>query len=332
MNLAPIVVIAYNRPTHLDRTLESLSKNDYAKDSILYIYCDGPKPFEEIKNFENAKPLVVLQNTLRVFQGTNAEYKEYLSNIDKTRSIATKITGFKEVYVIKRDTNIGLADNIVSAVTEIVNKYGKVIVFEDDIVSTRGCLKYLNDALNLYENDEKVMHVSAWMFPNKGQFPTTFFYDSPYPAGGWATWDRAWRYYNGDTKNHVDYWNGNWKKFDIEGQNHLSKQLLMNLDGRLKTWYIKWYSSVRRCGGLCLYPGTSMTNNIGWDCTGETSYSTNRYYVPQLAQYTNVERVKIIRNNKAFNFIRIWYSGHWYSKRYRQQIINKIKSIFRVKF
>lgn len=320
--LAPIVVFAYDRPEHLRRTLDALSQNDLAKDSVLYIYCDGARSLST----ENIQGIPFWQHK-SYFYGTKEQYDTYICRIEQTKRVAWNQKGFKEIHVIERTENIGLADNIVGAVTEIIGKYDRVIAFEDDIVSTKGCLTYLNDALELYKNDEKVMHISAWMYPNKGQFPTTFFYDSPYPAGGWATWKRAWQHFNPDTADHVAFWKNNWKEFDIEGGDYLSRQLIGNLDGTLKTWYIKWYSSMRRQNGLCLYPRTAMSNNIGWDDSGETSCMSNRYRVINPAIYTNVQRIPIVRNRKAFNYIRVWYSGHWYSKRYRIALANKIKNI-----
>lgn len=331
MQYAPIIVFAYDRPDHLSQTLAALAKNDLASQSVLYVFCDGarewggeaPHPPEGGGNY--------ITKRYGVMHCSKEKYKAYLQRIAEVRAVAHAQTGFKEVHVIEREKNIGLADNIVGAVTEIVNQYGRVIAFEDDIVTTRGCLTYLNDALELYKDDEQVMHISAWMYPNKGQFPATFFYDSPYPAGGWATWKRAWDYFNPDTADHVKYWENNWKEFDIEGEDYMSRQLIGNLNGTLKTWYIKWYSLMRRMGGLCLYPGTAMSNNIGWDNSGETSLPNARYNVDHPAEYTDVKRVPIVRNKKAFDYIRVWYSGHWYSKRYRIRFYNKIRRILGMK-
>ena len=332
MELAPIIVFAYDRPEHLRQTLEALAKNDLASESVLYVYCDGAREWGGERVSELGNERVSGNNYIMRRYGkmycTKKEYEAYEQRIAAVCEMAKSQTGFKEVHVVEREANIGLADNIVGAVTEIVNQYGRVIAFEDDIVTTRGCLTYLNDALELYQDDEQVMHISAWMYPNKGQFPTTFFYDSPYPAGGWATWKRAWAHFNPDTVDHVRYWENNWKEFDIEGENHLSKQLLMNLDGTLKTWYIKWYSSMRRMNGLCLYPGTAMSNNIGWDNSGETSFPNTRHYVANPAEYTEVERIPIARNKKAFSYIRVWYSGHWYSKRYRRRFVERLRTLF----
>ena len=67
---------------------------------------------------------------------------------------------------------------IISGVTEIVNQYGKVIVLEDDIVTSAGFLRYMNDALNWYENEEKVMHISAFVPGRRGIYflPQTYLF------------------------------------------------------------------------------------------------------------------------------------------------------------
>lgn len=326
MSLAPILVFCYNRPDHLKQTLQALAKNDLASESIMYVYCDGAREWGGIMAPQNANGNYITKRYGAMYC-SEEEYNAYLTSIVETRRVAHAIEGFKEVHVVERESNIGLAANIIDAVTQVVNQYGRVIAFEDDIVSSRGCLTYLNDALELYKDEEQVMHISAWMYPNKGQFPTTFFYDSPYPAGGWATWKRAWMHFNPNTEDHVRYWQNNWKEFDIMGEDHLSRQMLGNLNGTLKTWYVKWYSTMRRMNGLCLYPGTAMSNNIGWDDSGETSMANTRYNVVNPAEYTDVKRIPIKRNQRAYNYIRIWYSGHWYSRRYRVRLYIKIRKI-----
>ena len=333
MELAPIIVFAYDRPDHLSKTLEALAKNDLASQSVLYVYCDGAREWDgesresRVESQENSQGNYITKRYGKMVC-TKEEYDAYLKRIADTRKVAYEITGFKEVHVIEREKNIGLADNIVGAVTEIVNKYGRVITFEDDVVCTRGTLTYLNDALELYKNDEQVMHISAYMYPHKVHLPLTFFYYTPFPAGGWATWQRAWQYYNPDTVDHVQYWNRDWKKFNVLGQNHLQRQLMMNLTGELKTWYVKWYSSMRRRNGLCLYPSVSMSNNIGFDGTGETSrQKPDSFYIQNPLEYVEVKRIPIRCNRKAFRFFLHRASGHWYSKRYRKQWWNRIRTI-----
>lgn len=155
--LAPIVLFTYNRPHHTQKTLQALMQNELADKSVLYIYCDGAK--------EHA---------------TETDK----TNITEVRKVVRSKQWCKEVHIIEAEKNKGLAKSIISAVTEIVGKYGKIIVLEDDIITSKGFLRYMNDALSIYQTQDKVMHVSAYMYPHKERLPETFFFEVPYPGGG----------------------------------------------------------------------------------------------------------------------------------------------------
>ena len=321
MELAPICIFSYNRPNHLQRVLEALSKNDLASESVLYIYCDGAKPLqtEEDKDLEGAT-----NTAKRFFKGTKEEYEKYLSDIEENRRVAHSATGFKEVHVIVRPHNVGLKDNIVGAVTEIVNQYGRIITLEDDIITSKGFLRYMNDALEVYKDEEKVMHVSAYMYPHKCKLPDTFFYPVPYPGGGWATWQRAWKYYNDNTQELYDYWKDKWEVFDTNGGFFYRKQLEDNLTGKLSTWFVKWHAVMLQRNALTLYPGWSLTTNIGFDDSATNCVQTNKYYINQLANRAIVEKKPVSVSNKGRRVIYAFYQGHWYNKRRRKAFMNKI--------
>ena len=236
--------------------------------------------------------------------------------------------GFKDLHVIERDDNWGLADNIINAVTEVVNQYGRVITLEDDVITSVGFLRYMNDALTLYENDEKVMHVSGYMYPHKGHLPETFFYEVPYPGGGWATWKRAWLHFNNDIDELFSYWSLRWREFNRFGGDYLQKQLEANKSGRMYTWFIKWHSVLLKECGLTLYPHTSLTNNIGFDGTGANCSAISSFDIPNPAKYVSVKRIPIRENKRAARIIYHFYSGYWYSKRYRKQWFSHIKQFF----
>ena len=299
--LAPIVVFSYNRPSHLKRTLSSLSKNDLAESSILYVFCDGAK--------SNASP-------------------DQLALVEETRRVAKGTVGFKEVHVIEREKNYGLANNIIRSVTDIVNQYGRVITLEDDILTSVGFLKYMNDALELYKDDSAVMHISGYMFPHDVKLPETFFFEVPYPTGGWATWKRAWDHFSNDIDALYDYWRGRWKEFNKFGDDYLQRQLEENKRGTLYTWFIKWHAVLLMNGGLTLYPGISLSNCIGFDNSGTNCLTTNKFDIKHPADYISVSRIEIKENKKAARIIRHFYSGHWYSKRYRRRLVARVKNWF----
>lgn len=264
MNLAPIVLFVYNRPYHTEQTLMALQKNDLALDSELFIFADGPK--------------------------VNATI-EQLEKIEQVRKVIRKKQWCGKVHIIESEENKGLADSIVGGVTDIVNKYGKLIVLEDDIVTQKGFLRYMNDALNIYEEDQRVMHISGYMCPYKGvKLPENFFYSLPFPWG-WATWRRAWKYFNGDANYLYKYFNGNnlWDYFNTAGTDYLQYQLEANVRGELKTWFVKWHASIMMEGGLTLFPHRSLVHNMGFDSTGVHCGQTNKFEGP-LVSHVKVKK------------------------------------------
>lgn len=297
MELAPIVIFAYNRPDHLRRTLEALAKNELASESVLYIFCDGSK------------------------EGASEEMRE---KVEATRALAKAVMGFKELHVVERPRNIGLKENIVGAVTEVVNRYGSIITLEDDVVTSIGFLRFMNDALETYKDEEKVMHISAYMYPHKGRLPETFFFPVPYPGGGWATWARAWKYYDDDTESVYNQWKDRWEEFDVLGGDYLSKQLKANYNRTMKTWFVKWHAVLLSRKALTLYPHQSLTNNIGFDDEATNCYATNRFDVLNLASHVDVMKNPVKVNRKASRIIYDFYQGHWYNKRRRTALMKKM--------
>lgn len=308
MKSAPIIVFCYNRPDHLRQTLDLLAKNTLASQSVLYIYCDGAK--------------------------ANATSNQ-ISKVQETRRIAHTTNGFKEVHVVERESNVGLMNNIVGAVTEIVNQYGRVIVFEDDMLTSPGTLQYFNDALEVYKDEEKVMHIVSYMFPHRWPLPDTFLYTVPYPGGGWATWSRSWKYYPKDIEPLYHYWKDKWPYFNYWNHDEIDlvKQLEDNYNGTLRTWFIRYYAVLLQMGGLTLYPGQSLVTNIGFDGTGDNCVrlARNPYWIEHLAPSVKVERINKIREHRlGAHEIYAFHSGRWFNRRRRIRMMNKVLSFFRL--
>jgi len=264
-NLAPIALFVYNRPDHTRRTVEALLKNDLSAQSVLYAFSDAPAN-------DSARAGV-------------AAVRDYLKTV----------SGFAQVHVIEREKNLGLIGAITGGVTEVVNRHGRVIVVEDDIVTSPHFLRYMNDALDLYENEPRVMHVSAFMFPVKGDWDETFFYNTT-SCWGWATWQRAWDNYNPDAAALLAEIEsrGALNRFDIDGAcRSFSDQLRQNAAGSMKTWAIKWYASVFLQGGLSLHPKYSLVRNIGFDGSGVNSTVTNHYDQESSSRPVAVESIEL---------------------------------------
>lgn len=288
--LAPIVLFAYNRPVHTEKTLNALSGNLLAQDSILYIYCDGPK--------ENESQLV-------------------MEKISLVRKIVRKTKWCKEVHIFESDKNKGLADSIVRGVSELIKIYGKVIVLEDDIVTSKGFLTYMNNALDFYANEKKVMHISGYMFPHTKKLPETFFFEVPM-CWGWATWERAWKYFNEDAEFLYNYFEKHrkWERFNRFGGKLLQKQLKVNVDGIRKTWFVKWHGSLLINGGISLYPGISLTQNIGFDEEGTNCTTQTEFDINQPAEKISVNEIPLKVSRRATRIIMLFYQGKNYFLRH----------------
>lgn len=249
-HFAPIALFVYNRPQHTERTLKFLQQNSLATESRLFVFSDGAKtPADEAKV---------------------AEVRDLLKTID----------GFKSVKIIIRKENMGLANSIIDGVSSLVKTYKQVIVLEDDLIISPHTLTYFNEALNRYRNNEKVMHIGAYMYPLKdNQLPETFFYRAA-TSWGWATWERAWQHFEPNIDTLISQFDNKKKHaFSIENTMNFWKQMRDFKNGKNNSWAIRWYASIFLKGGLTLNPAQSLVNNIGHDGTGIHSGINDIYNV-----------------------------------------------------
>jgi GR25 family glycosyltransferase involved in LPS biosynthesis len=241
MELAPIVLFAYSRPKHVQETLDSLERNLLAKDSDLFIYCDGPKKDSS---------------------------KETLENIREVRSVVRKKKWCNKVTIIESEINKGLANSIIGGVTDIVNKFTKIIVIEDDVLLSPYFLQYMNDALQFYKNNNKVLSVGSWSYfcsPDKIK-QNTYFFRFP-DTKGWATFDRAWKLFEPDAnKLLIDLKEKKLiKKFNANlSFPYFTNMLIDQIDGKINSWAIRWTAVSILNNGYSLFPKQTLSKDIGF--------------------------------------------------------------------
>jgi len=273
--LAPIALFVYNRPDHTRRTLSYLKKNVLADESRLFIFSDAVK--------------------------TPADQEK----VDEVRQIIADVSGFKSVKVIQRKQNMGLAASIIDGVTQLVNEYGTVIVFEDDLLSSPFTLQYFNEALTQYANEDRVMHIGAYMYGLKEKaLPQTFLFRAA-TSWGWATWARAWKNFEPDIDTLMKQFDKQKiNRFSIEGTMNFWKQMQGFKAGKNNSWAIRWYASIFLKSGLTLNPSHSLVHNIGNDGSGTHSNNEHMYSV-QVAQKPVTSFPDVIEENeKAYQAIR----------------------------
>jgi hypothetical protein len=236
---SPIALFVYNRLDHTRRTVDSLKQNLLAQASDLIIFSDAHKLGAQSDNV--------------------AEVREYIH----------QVSGFKSVTVVERDVNFGLAKSIIDGVTKVVNEHGRIIVLEDDMVTSPHFLTYMNEALDKYADDDRVISIHGYVYPIKETLPEAFFLPGA-DCWGWATWQRGWKLFNPDGQYLLDELRS--KKlisdFDYNGVYAYSKMLEGQIACTNDSWAVRWYASAFLAGKLTLYPGRSLVRNIGNDNSG----------------------------------------------------------------
>ncbi|MDR0505539.1 MAG: glycosyltransferase [Dysgonamonadaceae bacterium] len=278
-NIAPIVLFVYNRPDHTRQTLEALATNTLASESELFIFSDAPKNESAVEK------------------------------VQAVRSLIKTIRGFKLVTIIERDTNWGLAKSIIEGVTEIVNRYGKIIVLEDDIVTSPYFLKFMNDALRFYEQEKQVWHIAGYSYPiDKKGLPEIYF-TKYMSCWGWATWSDRWKYFEKNVdKLIVSFTKDDIFRFNINGTEDFWRQVLDNKSGKINTWAIFWYATIFQNNGLCLNSAVGFAKNIGFDGTGVHCGISNQYATDiSIRENINFNKIKIKENEIALERIMQFY-------------------------
>jgi hypothetical protein len=270
MSPAPIALFAYNRPAHLGRTLEALRKNDLASHTDLHIFSDGPKADKDA-------PLV-----------------------DAVRASLRDVSGFKSVTVVQRAANVGLANSIIQGVTEVCNRSGRVIVLEDDMVTSPWFLRYMNDGLETYESDQEVISIHGYIYPVPTALPETFFLRGA-DCWGWATWMRGWKLFNADGATLLAQLEQRalTDAFDFDGAYGYTEMLRGQIAGRNNSWAIRWHASAFLSDKLTLYPGRSLVQNIGLDASGTHCGSSEEFKTRLASEPVTIRRQRLTENLTA---------------------------------
>ena len=268
--LAPIIFFAFNRPEHTLRSLTALKSNPLASRSLLYIYCDGPR----------------LDETA-----------EGLDRIAQVREVVARERWAGEIVPRFRDKNVGLGEGLPLGISEVLADHDRAIIVEDDVVVTSGFLEYMNAALDLYADDERVMHVSAFTSPIEipADYPeSTFFYNHT-TCWGWGTWRRAWRHFSQDGARLMREIDASGRKRYINLDNaHEYYWALKYLDmGRSQDWNCYWHVAVSLKGGHCLHPVHSLAQNIGFDGSGAQCRDDEEFANPATVERLPIRKIPV---------------------------------------
>lgn len=252
--LAPLIICAFNRADVLKNTVASLQANELATDTDLFIFVDGPR-INKVGEAEKVKVVVDLAHT---------------------------VTGFKSVTVNASSVNKGLARSITGAATELLNKYSRVIVVEDDLYCSKSFLRYMNNMLDMFENDKRIMQISG--YSSKLHLPKSYPWDI-YMSGrahswSWATWKDRWDTVDWEV---LDFDQLAADKNAINAFNTYGSDLFGMLKGwkekRNNSWYIRFNYAMHKQGRFTVCPIKSLVRNDGFGTEATHCSTYNRYKI-----------------------------------------------------
>jgi len=264
---SPVIIFCYNRLDNLKRTVENLQRNTQAGLTELYIFSDGPS-----KEADKDKVAAI---------------REYVPTI----------SGFKELNIVNSKQNKGLAKSIIEGVTEVLKKHETVIVLEDDLLTSTNFLSYMNESLNFYRDNRKVLSISGYSFPIT--FPQVYVYDNYFTkrssSWGWGTWRNRWNTVDWDVKDYNDFARNPAarKKFNLMGSD-MAGMLDKQMKGKISSWAIRWCYHQFKTDTYTAFPSFSKVRNIGF---GEAATHTSSIQQSRFATSLDTTGVQVFKLN-----------------------------------
>ena len=242
--LAPVVVFAYNRPLHLQRTLDALAACRLADRTHLHVFADGPRT-----------PVAA----------------EAAAEVRRVLAMETLAGRFASVRIQASEVNLGLANSIIRGVGQVIAGSGRVIVLEDDLLVSVDFLEFMNDCLEFYEHDLTIGSVtgSCPIRTIPPGYQGSVFAVGRTSSHGWGTWRRVW--------DNVDWTGRSARELDESFRKRLAfnrhgndryDRLRRQLAGRIDSWSIRFGLSLFQKDLLTIYPTLNRVANIGFDNSG----------------------------------------------------------------
>lgn len=249
MSFAPIIIFVYNRADHFIQVYNALSACKEAKDSDLFIFSDGAK---------------------------NEAGKEKVNEVRATVAAIKDSGDFKSVTVTESSVNKGLAASVIAGVTEVIDRYGKVIVVEDDCKVSPLFLGYMNKALDFYESNKKIGSIAGYTpmidFPDDYKNDVFAAYRSC--SWTWATWKDRWEGVDWELKDIKDFYKSPnlIRRLNSNGSDRFMR-LYRQTKGNGTSWSVRFGAHLVKNNLLTVYPRYSYNSNIGCDESGVHSKS-----------------------------------------------------------
>lgn len=296
---APIILFTYRRAAHTKRCIESLKQSPLASESILYIFSDAAKGIDDVVD------------------------------VFSVRSYITSIKGFKDVIIERAEQNRGLADSVIYGVGKVLEKHGRAIVLEDDLVLSPHFLSYMNEALDMYEDVEEVININSHVLSSPMAFDDNFLISFA-NSWGWATWKRGWRYFEPDANKLLAKIKEEKREREFNMGYHFTRMLKEQCNGKINSWAVRWNASLFVNRKLSLNVGKPLVTNSGFGAGATHCNTPDLFSVKLYTDEIHPQMITpVVESREMRNKLRKTYMIRTsYINKLRVAIVAMLKRIF----
>lgn len=239
--LSPVVLIVFNRPDLTQKLIHSISS---VKPGVVFVIADGPR----------------------------ANVPSDINACARTRETIKNITWECHLYTNYADENLGCRRRVETGLDWVFSQVESAIILEDDCIPEPSFFYFCTELLSRYETDQRIMAISGNNFQFGRRRTADSYYFSRYPhCWGWATWKRAWQYYDADMACWPSISHNQWL-VDILGDRSAKRywqhKFQKTYEGTINSWAFVWTLSCWLQSGLCILPNVNLVSNIGFDGSG----------------------------------------------------------------
>ncbi|MCK2156181.1 sugar transferase [Exiguobacterium sp. 17-1] len=253
---SPVAIFVYDRLEHTKQTISALSCNLYSEETDVYIFSDNGKDATSNSNVKSVR-----------------EYLDYLRESNN----------FKSLTILESEKNYGLANSIIKGVSKIIREHPseKVIILEDDLITSNFFLKFMNESLNYYEKNNSIWSISGYSPPIKipENYRNDIYLSYRSSSWGWGTWKDRWNSADWQIKDYDNFIEDkkSVQRFNRGGMD-LAGMLKMQMNNKIDSWAIRWCYTQYRQNKMTIYPVKTLIENIGLDGSGTHKQLLSRKY------------------------------------------------------
>lgn len=244
----PIAFFIFNRIVQTQKVFSAIRQ---CRPTKLYIVADGP----------------------RIDRQGEAE-----RCVETRQSVLSAIDWPCDVHTNFSERNLGCKWRMSSGLDWVFSKEEKTIILEDDCLPDPTFFPFCEELLVRYAQDQRVMSICGGNYQDGRVRNDASYYFSKYPRiWGWASWRRAWQYYDVNMKLWPEVRDQKWL-LDICDRNEKVanfwfKFFELTYQNRIDTWDYQWMFAHYIQAGLTVIPNKNLISNIG--CGAQATHTSN---------------------------------------------------------